>query len=70
MTAKLTKAQLAAFEKQVEAIDKVFRDLPAILSKPLDRKNRNKLVQVNNFLNKWGKVLESVSNDDVEEGDE
>ena len=73
MTAKLTKAQLAAFEKQNEAIDKIFRDIAGILSKPLDKKNRNKLVQVNNFLNKASKVLSSISGDDedeTEEGDE
>lgn len=67
---KLTKAQIAQFEKQGEAVDKIFRDLSAILAKPLDRKNRNKLVQVNNFLNKASKVLASVSNDgDDDEGE-
>lgn len=71
MTAKLTKAQLAAFEKQNEAIDKIFRDIAGILSKPLDKKNRNKLVQVNNFLNKASKVLSSISGDDEDaEGDD
>ena len=70
MTTKLTKAQIAAFEKQNEAIDKIFRDIAGILSKPLDKKNRNKLVQVNNFLNKASKVLGSIAGDDEDEGEE
>lgn len=68
---KLTKAQIATFEKQNEAIDKIFRDVAAILSKPLDKKSRHKLVQVNNFLHKAGKVLSSIhSEEDEEEGDD
>lgn len=67
----LTKQQIAAFEKQGDAIDKIFRDISAILSKPLDRANRNKLVQANNFLNKASKVLASItSEDDDGEGDD
>lgn len=69
---KLTKAQIASFEKQGEAIDKIFREISAILSKPLDRANRNKLVQVNNFLNKASKTLASITSDetDEDEGDD
>lgn len=68
---KLTKAQIAAFDKQGEAIDKIFREISAILAKPIDRKNKNKLVQANNFLCKASKVLASIrGDDDEEEGDE
>lgn len=67
----LTKQQIAAFDKQGEAIDKIFRDISAILAKPLDRANRNKLVQANNFLNKASKVLASITSDEEsDEGDD
>lgn len=69
---KLTKSQIATFEKQGDALAHFFLDISAILSKPIDRKNRNKLVQVNNFLNKASKVLASITSDDedADEGDD
>ncbi len=67
---KLTKAQVAAFEKQGQSIDAIFRNLSGLLAKGgLDRKNTKKLVQVNNFLNKASNLLSSIHSDD-EEGDE
>lgn len=70
---ELTKAQLAALEKQRQDIDSTFANVAGLLNKHrgLDRLSKKKLTAVMNFLNKASNTIASMTEDaDDEEGDD